>query len=52
MWNTGSIQIQGGHYGRGNTSLMVDIFLYKNEYRIIKPREGSIRRGLKQKGEK
>jgi hypothetical protein len=27
-------------------------FLYKNEYRIFKPVEITIRRGLRQKGEK
>jgi hypothetical protein len=27
-------------------------FLYKNEYRIFKPVEISIRRGVRQKGEK
>jgi hypothetical protein len=27
-------------------------FLYKNEYRIFKPAEITIRRGLRQKGEK
>jgi hypothetical protein len=27
-------------------------FLYKNEYRVFKPFEFTIRRGLRQKGEK